>query len=172
MIVFRLLANTSNVQRLSDGAIIPADSGNADWGAYQSWVSEGGVPLPVEVPSLEARRAAAWERIKAERERRRFNGVFVGGNWFHSNDTSRIQQLGLVIMGANIPPGTLWRTMDNTEVPMSPTLAGGIFQAVAMSDAAHFAAAKVHRAAMELAPDPDAYDFSAGWPASHQGGAS
>ena len=29
------------VQRLSDGAFIPEDERNADWRAYQEWVSEG-----------------------------------------------------------------------------------------------------------------------------------
>lgn len=130
-----------------------------------AWVEVQSAPAA----PIEDRRAAAWERIKLERERRRQAGVLVGAHWFHSNDTSRIQQIGLVMMGAGIPAGLLWRTMDNGEVPMTQALASSIFQAVAASDAAHFEAAKLHRAAMELALDPDAYDFSAGWPAIYAG---
>lgn len=124
--------------------------------------------IPAELAPIAERRAAVWERIKAAREVRRQSGVLASGHWFHSNDTSRIQQIGLVMMGAGIPPGLLWRTMDNGEVPMTQALAGAIFQAVAASDAAHFDAAKVHRAAMELAPDPDAHDITTGWPAIYE----
>ena len=85
--------------------------------------------IPAELAPIAERRAAVWERIKAAREVRRQSGVLVGAHWFHSNDTSRIQQIGLVMMGAGIPPGLLWRTMDNGEVPMTQALAGAIFQA-------------------------------------------
>lgn len=137
--------------------------------ALDAWEAARAVlDAPEPEPTIEERRVAAWDRIKADRERRRQSGVLVNGHWFHSNDTSRIQQIGLVMMGANIPPGLLWRTMDNGEVPMTPELAAGIFQATAASDAAHFEAAKAHRAAMEAAPDPDAYDFSSGWPAIYE----
>jgi hypothetical protein len=95
----------------------------------------------------------------------------VGGHWFHSNDTSRIQQIGLVMMGSEIPPGLMWRTMDNGEVPMTPTLAGQIFQAVATSDAAHFEAAKILRANVEASSDPETVDTMAGWPVAYGGGA-
>jgi hypothetical protein len=70
-----------------------------------------------------------WRLIQAERDRRRANGVRVGANWYHSDDTSRIQQLGLLLMGANMPPGIMWKTMSNTFIEMTPILAQQIFQA-------------------------------------------
>lgn len=164
MSAYQLLPNGS-ILRNGDGAGIPVDEQNADYIAYLAWTALGNTPDPIQQIPIEERRSAVWERIKADRERRRQSGVFVSGHWFHSNDTSRIQQIGLVMMGANIPPGLMWRTMDNGEVPMTQALAGAIFQAVAASDAAHFAVAKAHRAAMESAPDPDAYDITTGWPA-------
>ena len=36
-------------------------------------------------------------------------------------------------------------------------------------DQAIFQAAETHKAAMLAAPDPDSYDFSAGWPAVYGG---
>lgn len=116
---------------------------------------------------LQSRRDAVWERVKQERQRRRQAGVFVDGHWFHSDDTSRIQQLGLVMMGANVPAGLLWRTMDNGEVPMTQALAAQIFQATATSDAIHFQVAKDIRAAIDASDNPESVDITAGWPASY-----
>jgi hypothetical protein len=39
------------VQRTADGAFIPNDPRNADWQAYQAWLSEGGEPDPIAGPS-------------------------------------------------------------------------------------------------------------------------
>ncbi len=38
------------VQRSTDGAFIPPDSGNSDYTAYQTWVADGGVPDPYAPP--------------------------------------------------------------------------------------------------------------------------
>lgn len=106
------------------------------------------------------------EAIKAERDRRKFAGYMAAGNRFHSDPDSRTQQLGLVIMGAGVPP-IQWRTLDGTYVTMTQQLAAAIFTATAMGDAAIFAAGEAHRAAVEAMTDPmqiEAYDFSGGWP--------
>lgn len=111
-----------------------------------------------------------WERIKAERDRRRYLGVKVGAHWFHSDDPSRIQQLALAMMGAAIPAGLQWKTLTTTQPPvfveMTPALAQWIFQATAASDTAIFAAAEAHRVAMEASATPESYDCTGGWPAS------
>lgn len=88
----------------------------------------------------------------------------VGTKWFHSDQKSRSQQLGLVLLGASIPAGLQWKTMDGTFVTMTQTLAQQVLAAAAASDQAIFAAAEAHRQAMESSADPAAYDFSTGWP--------
>ena len=106
-----------------------------------------------------------WQRIKAERDRRTENGGYkVGTKWFHSDQKSRSQQLGLVLLGASIPAGLQWKTMDGSFVAMTQQLAGQVLAAAAASDQAIFAAAEAHRQAMESSADPAAYDFSTGWP--------
>lgn len=106
-----------------------------------------------------------WEDIKAERDRRTENGGYkVGDKWFHSDQKSRAQQLGLVLLGANIPTGLLWKTMDGSFVPMIQPLAQQILESAAASDQAIFASAEVHKAAMETSAEPAEYDFSGGWP--------
>lgn len=129
-------------------------------------------PLPQEqaAQNLARAREAAWEAIKRERDRRKFLGVKAGAQWFHSDDSSRIQQLALVMMGASMPSGLQWKVLTLTPPPvfveMTPALAQAIFQATALSDQAIFAAAEAHRVAMEASEYPDAYDFSSGWPAT------
>lgn len=43
--IYHLTASTGIVLR-DDGAFIPADGGNADWQAYQQWLSLGNQPTP------------------------------------------------------------------------------------------------------------------------------
>ena len=120
--------------------------------------------------SLDSRKAKVWEKIKAFRDERVENGSFkVGAHWYHSNVLSRTQYISLVMMGANIPAGTTWKTMDNGYVSMTQTLAGQIFAAGAAQDAALFAKAAEHRAAMEASSDPESYDWSTGWPETYTG---
>lgn len=109
-------------------------------------------------------KAFAWHGIKAERDRRKAGGVKVGAKWFHSDDGSRIQQMGLVMMGAAVPANLQWKTMDGSFIAMTQTLASQVFQAVAASDQTIFAAAEMHKAAMEASADPASYDYSSGWP--------
>ena len=114
--------------------------------------------------------AQVWEAIKAERDRRAALGVKVGAHWFHSDQKSRTQQLGLVLLGSNIPAGLQWKTLTFTPPPvfvtMTPTLAQGIVMATAASDTAIFAAAEAHREALEASADPGSYDYTGGWPPS------
>lgn len=128
------------------------------------------LPQEQAAQNLTRARAAAWEAIKAERDRRAGLGVKVGQHWFHSDQKSRTQQLGLVLLGANIPAGLQWKTLTLTPppvfVPMTQQLAQAIVSATAASDTAIFTAAEVHRLAMEASTAPQDYDFSTGWPTS------
>ena len=126
------------------------------------------VIIPGPGPSVAEVRTARWEAIKNERDRRTQNGGYkVGTKWFHSDTFSRTQQMGLVILGINIPANTPWKTMDGTVVTMTQALAGQIFAAAAANDIAIFAAAETHRLKMEASADPANYDFSSGWPESY-----
>lgn len=140
------------------------------------WMQQWEVyPLPADevTANFTAAREVAWNRIKAERDRRKFAGVKVGQHWFHSDDSSRIQQLALAMMGANMQSGLQWKTLTLSPPPvfvtMTPALAAAIFQATAASDAAIFAAAEAHRIAMEASSDPQGYDCTSGWPATIEG---
>ena len=105
-----------------------------------------------------------WEIIQARRDGVKAGGVLVAGKWFHTDDPSRIQYLGLVMMGAGIPAGLQWKTMDGSFVAMTQELASQVFQAVSALDIAAFAVAEQHRSAMETVENPYEYDYSATWP--------
>lgn len=137
-------------------------------GGVQQWEVYA-LPAEEATANQAAARAAKWEAIKAERDRRKALGVKVGDHWYHSDADSRIQQISLFVMGASVPP-IQWKTLTTSPPPvfvtMTPALAAGIFQGTAASDAAIFAAAEAHRVAMEASNSPESYDFSAGWPES------
>lgn len=119
---------------------------------------------------LDTIKAQVWEKIKAYRDNLVENGGFkVGAHWYHSNLLSRTQYISLVMMGANIPAGTVWKTLDNGYIAMNQTLAGQIFAAGAAQDAALFAKAVEHKAAMEASSDPANYDYTTGWPETYTG---
>ena len=40
--------SSNYIKRLPDEALIPNDSENTDWQAYQAWLAEGNTPLPPE----------------------------------------------------------------------------------------------------------------------------
>ena len=144
---------------------------NGDGSVYEDIIYDQGDAIP-QKSVLDAWIAAkikedGWVLIKAERDRRKTEGGYkVGSYWYHSDDTSRIQQIGLVMLGANMPNNIMWKTMSGNFVLMTPTLATQIFQAAMVSDMTIFATAEAKRTAM-LALSGDAllnYDYLSGWP--------
>ena len=120
---------------------------------------------------LEMKRTRMWAAIQEERTRRQNGGVFISSinKWFHSDHTSRIQQIGLVMMGSNLPSGIQWKTMDGSFIEMTPAIALSIFNAAATLDMTAFAVAEQHRANMMASSTPETYDFSGLWPSIYGG---
>jgi hypothetical protein len=138
------------------------------------------VIVPMQAAQLHANaKTAAWESIKSKRIVITGGGIQVGTNWFHSDESSRIQQLGLkdeardaLAIGAQATDPLMidgspvfWKTMSGSFVPMTVQLALDIVTAVKVLDKRAHAAAEQHRMAMEASADPAAYNYSAGWPA-------
>ena len=131
------------------------------------------VPAPEATPDELASRLASTKlsrnlEIKAERDRRKLNGVFVQDKWIHSDTYSRTQWMAMVMMGASVP-AIEWTTMDGSSITTSQTLAGQVFQAVALSDATLFAYAKSLMVAVDASTDPSSIDITTGWPATYEG---
>ena len=127
------------------------------------------VIVPAPEPALEELQAQAWANIKSERDRRLIGGVFVStgkdaGKWFQSDDSSQIKLNALFSLGANIPKGVVWKTLDNTFIEMTQSLCQAVMISSLSAQNAIFQVAESHKSAMEKSKSPLEYDYSAGWP--------
>lgn len=146
-----------------------------DPNVYSNVSVETGGSLPdqatLDAHRLQMTKDYMWELIQAERTRRQNGGVYIASitKWFHSDQTSRIQQLGLVMMGANLPTGIQWKTMDGSFIEMTPAIALSIFNAAATLDMTAFGVAEQHRQNMIVSATPETYNYSGFWPAIYGG---
>lgn len=136
---------------------------------YGSLVLLAGDAIPdkatLDLQGVDLIKADVWRAIQSRRDSRKQGGVKIGDYWYHSDDTSRIQQIGLVMFGQNMPAGIQWKTMSGAFVTMTPALASQIFTSVASSDVTIFGIAEYHRQTMLASSDPANYNYTAGWPA-------
>lgn len=151
---------------------------------YQAWRSIPWTPELIEEASTqraaltEIERNKVWNHIQEERSRRKFSGVQAEGKWFHSDNDSRVQWLGLArkadLLIAQGSPVTeqlvvngkdsIWKLMGGGYVPVTVGLAIAVVEAIEVLDSQAHEAAEIHNANMRESDDPHAYDFSTGWP--------
>lgn len=148
-------------------------SGPDDGSVYETLVWQAGDALPSkaqldsDITALNVQ--LVWLSIKAMRDLRSQTGGYkVGTHWYHSDQTSRTQQIALVMLGANIPANLQWKTMTGDFVTMTQTLAAQVFGAAVGSDNTIFNVAQTHLTNMSAAADPLSYDFSGSWPQTFQ----
>jgi hypothetical protein len=159
--MYKISSRSGLIIRTFDNAVISPDGANADYVKYLAWLSGGNTP----VSDGKSASDIAWENIKTERDRRMLSGGYaVNDKWFHSDTLSRTQQLGLLLLGSNIPDGLQWKTMDGSFILVTPLLAQQIFNAATLSDLAIFTAGELHKIAMLASPDPANYNYLTGWP--------
>lgn len=143
----------------------------------KAWRAAGEPP----VRSLSEIRADQWAAIKSRRENAKQGGYLCHEKWFHSDDASRVQQLGLkdkardliaaggamsdIITIGNEP--LMWKTMDGTFIAITAQIAYDLIDACSLLDAFAFTVAEQHRQAMFASADPANYDYSQGWPESY-----
>ena len=169
------------------GRVINHAEADSDFAASQGWIPagesrigdlwDGEVFTPALPEPLPERQAPAWERIKAERDRRKFAGVKVGADWFHCDTDSRgqwermvnrvntqglVDSAGYTIGGQPVP----WKTMTGSFVILTAGKIRAVVDAMELQEAMIFGRAEMHRVAMEASDSPESYDFSGGWPAS------
>lgn len=158
----------ANFHATAQGPVPFTEDEEIEWAAEQA-AAEAAKPAQVK--------AEQWEKIKAERDRRKAGGVKIPIDgvdyWFHSDDPSRMQYaiLDAKASRSGWPDGTVihpqWKTMSGAKVPMTVAMVRQILDAGISLEAAIFDKAEAHRAAMEASSDPPAYDYSADWPLSY-----
>jgi hypothetical protein len=105
--------------------------------------------------------AVRWEKLKVIRDDLTENGgCLLDGKWFHTDVRSKQQQIALVMMGANLPADTMWKTMDGSFVLMTPALAAAIFTAQMAREMTIFALAEQKKI--------DTSDINEGWPVRYE----
>ena len=108
-------------------------------------------------------------KVKAHRAALKAAGVVIevaGQNkWIDSDDGARLQQLGLLQLGATnaLPPNLQWKCLDGSFITMTHEIAQAIFLATASADMANFANAETHIAAIKASEKPELHDWSTGW---------
>ncbi|MEB7937387.1 MULTISPECIES: DUF4376 domain-containing protein [Escherichia] len=108
------------------------------------------------------------EDIKNRRDEITADYIIINDHHFHSDTSSRIQQISLTKMGKEkqIPPGLMWKTKNNGLIELTNEIAAQ-FESVTMDhDMRLFANAQRHIAAVEALDDIQAvldYDYSTGW---------
>ena len=117
--------------------------------------------------------AQTWEQIKQKRHTITSGGVYVKSvkKWFHTDDSSRTQYLALQIL-PELPSELMWKTMDNSFVKLTKPLITELAMTILQSEQADFANAEKHRLAMLQVDNPLEYDYSDGWTAIYEQGAS
>ena len=117
----------------------------------------------------QAQQEEMWTRIKQKRHDNLRGGVYVKsiGKWLHSNDESRAQYTFMRTM-SQLPEKMMWKTMDNTFVPMTKALLDELSLQLLADEQADFANAERHKAAMLKAENPLEYDYSGGWTANYE----
>ena len=113
--------------------------GNHDpeWPEYQGWLAAGNEPdaqaAPAPVP-VSARRARAGQDINELRSEKLAQATVNYGGHTWDADARSLQNLIAVIVGTGagipLPDGFVWRTADNSSVPVTPTDLLGIGAAV------------------------------------------
>jgi hypothetical protein len=167
--MYTIFLDSGEVMRISDSKIVaPAqDENDLDFIEYKTWIAQGNSPTvgSTSAAGLSEQKIDKWRLIQIERDRRKAGGVQVGANWFHSDDTSRIQFIGLLLYGANMPANIMWKTMSGSFVQMTPTLAQQIFGSIAAKDTLIFTIAETHKAQVYASSTPGVYNIFNGSPA-------
>ena len=74
----------------------------------------------------------------------------------------------MLIQGAALPGGILWKRMDNSFIALTPTLVQQVFAAIAAKEQTAFTHAETLKSQVYAAPDPRDVDINAGWPARYE----
>ena len=111
--------------------------------------------------------AEMWERIKAKRAQSRHAGIYINSikKWMHSDADSRMQYTFLRTLD-KLPEDQLWKTVDNSFVPMTRDLLDELTLKLISDEQHDFQNAERHKAAMLKAENPLDYDYSSGWSAA------
>ena len=111
--------------------------------------------------------AEMWERIKDKRAQSCHAGIYIKSlkKWLHSDADSRQQYTFLRTLD-KLPENLMWKTVDNSFVPMTRALLDELSLKLIADEQHDFQNAERHKVAMLKAENPLEYDYSSGWSAA------
>lgn len=124
---------------------------------YTIWTKK---PIEQILPSI-------YAKIISHRDNLMGGGCIVGTKWFHSDTHSKLQQMALTMLGANIPVNLQWKTMNGSFVTMTQSLANQVFAAQVLQEQAIFAVAEEHKLALSTLTtyaQVTTYNWKTNWP--------
>ena len=138
--------------------------------AHQIWdtKTKAWVLTPAAAAQIKAQQQdEMWERIKAKRAQSCHAGIYIKSleKWLHSDADSRQQYTFLRTLD-KLPENLMWKTVDNSFVPMTRALLDELSLKLIADEQHDFQNAERHKAAMLKAENPLEYDYSSGWSAA------
>ena len=108
-----------------------------------------------------------WERIKDKRAQSCHAGIYIKSlkKWLHSDADSRQQYTFLRTLD-KLPENLMWKTVDNSFVPMTRALLDELSLKLIADEQHDFQNAERHKVAMLKAENPLECDYSSGWSAA------
>lgn len=181
-IVINTKAGTVSVDKVSRAVVFPPEYSKLDTLKYDTVSAEGisskigdFIMSSIIATALglwhgaEPTVATVWELIKAKRDDSDEGGVFVAGNWFHTDAMTVVRySIMLGMASTNKLPNTYifnyhWKTMSGAFTPMTVSLLKRII-AVGMTNVGlNFQNAEQHKIALLACTTPAKYDYSTGW---------
>ncbi|KFS50767.1 hypothetical protein SEEB0236_11695 [Salmonella enterica subsp. enterica serovar Bareilly str. CFSAN000236] len=117
---------------------------------------------------LDNAKSRVKQAIKVRRDEVTADYIVIDDYHFHSDASSRIQQMSLTRMGQaqQIPAGLMWQTKNNGLIELTNDIAAQFETITVDHDMRLFANAQRHIAAVEALGDIQEvldYDYSSGW---------
>jgi hypothetical protein len=116
---------------------------------------------------IEVRRAALCERVNAMRDERVSGPILHNGVLYDADPASRARLTGMIAICGNIPElpqGFVWRSYDNSDIPVDKAGLVGLSLGFMAFDYACFQASWALKAQILASDNPESVDLTAGWP--------
>lgn len=104
-------------------------------------------------------------RIKEKRLQIENGGVQVKGLWFNSDQSSRLQFMGISMGLYAMPKNLKWKTMSGEYITMNKDLAMSICEAIIELDLDAFSNGEKLKTELSTIADTKDFDINRGWPA-------
>lgn len=123
--IYKWIKSNEIVRRLSDGGVIPNDSGNRDWREFQGWLGQGNTPDPEDTPPSAGEITASQRTLAVDlfmTDPQPIAKVVRGASLVTMDEINRLSQAIEGLKGALTAAGTTTIATLKSAVNALPTL--------------------------------------------------